>query len=256
MSKTQQAAIDDMVAGLATEQSPDWTLRQRLALGCRILGMQGHGSGLSGQFTARGPEPETMWTLPYGLGFEQVKASDYMLVDRDLKVIEGKGMPNMANRFHIHVYRVRPDVQSIVHTHPPYSSALSMIGEPLKVSHMDTTMFYEDVAFLPTWPGVPFGDEEGEIISEAIGDKNAILLAHHGQLCVGPTVEAACIMGIFFEHAARIQLAAMAAGEIKEIDPELGRIAHDWRHKPEAMNVTFRYFARTILESQSDAVLT
>ena len=159
MSKTQQAAIDDMVAGLATEQSPDWSLRQRLALGCRILGMQGHGSGLSGQFTARGPEPETMWTLPYGLGFEQVKASDYMLVDRDLKVIEGKGMPNMANRFHIHVYRVRPDVQSIVHTHPPYSSALSMIGEPLKVSHMDTTMFYEDVAFLPTWPGVPFGDE-------------------------------------------------------------------------------------------------
>ena len=103
MSKTQQAAIDDMVAGLATEQSPDWSLRQRLALGCRILGMQGHGSGLSGQFTARGPEPETMWTLPYGLGFEQVKASDYMLVDRDLKVIEGKGMPNMANRFHIHV---------------------------------------------------------------------------------------------------------------------------------------------------------
>ena len=254
MSKTQQAAIDDMVAGLATEQSPDWSLRQRLALGCRILGMQGHGSGLSGQFTARGPEPETMWTLPYGLGFEQVKASDYMLVDRDLKVIEGKGMPNMANRFHIHVYRVRPDVQSIVHTHPPYSSALSMIGEPLKVSHMDTTMFYEDVAFLPTWPGVPFGDEEGEIISEAIGDKNAILLAHHGQLCACGTVEEAAIMAMFFEKAARLQLLAMSAGTIQDLEPEHARAAHDYRLKPEPLGATFHYYARRALRADPDCL--
>ena len=248
MSKTQQQAIAEMVEILAGERMPDWSVRQRLAVGCRILAANGHGSGLAGQFTAHGEDPETMWTLPYGLGFEQATASDYLLVGPDLKVIEGRGTPNMANRFHLHVYRARPDVQSIVHTHPPQASALSMIGAPLRVAHMDTMMFYDDVQHLPHWPGVPFGDEEGEIITNALRDKHAILLAHHGLLCAGNSVEAACVMGVFFEHAARIQLAAMAAGEIREVEPDLGKVAHDWRHSPEAMNVTFRYFARTVLE--------
>ena len=255
MTESKQAAIDKMVAALAHSESPKWTFKQRLALGCRILSDLGHGSGLSGQFTTRGEHPGTMWTLPYGMGFEEVTASDYILVDADLNVIEGSGMPNMANRFHIHVYDTRPDVQALVHTHPPYSSALSMIGEPLHVSHMDTTMFYDDVAYLPKWPGVPFGDEEGEIISKAIGDKSAILLAHHGQMCAGRSIEAACVMAVFFEHAARIQLLAMAAGEIKDIEPDLGKEAHDWRHKPEAMNVSFQYFARQALKKHSAAVL-
>jgi L-fuculose-phosphate aldolase len=130
-----------------------------------------------------------------------------------------------------------------------------MIGEPLHVSHMDTAMFYNDVAFLPEWPSVPFGDEEGQIISDAIGDKNAILLAHHGQMCAAPSVEAACVMGVFFEHAARIQLLAKGAGEIKDIDARLGKEAHDWRHKPEAMATTFHYFARMALLKHRGAVL-
>lgn len=104
MAQTQEQAIEEMTAALAGEKMPDWSVRQRLAVGCRILAAHGHGSGLAGQFTARGDEPDTMWTLPYGLGFEQATASDYLLVDRDLKVIQGKGTPNMANRFHIHVY--------------------------------------------------------------------------------------------------------------------------------------------------------
>lgn len=230
------------------------SLTQTLAIACRILAANGHGSGLAGQMTARGEAPGTMWTLPYGMGFEEVTASDYLLVDNDLKVIDGKGFPNPANRFHLHVYAVRDDIQSIVHTHPLHCSALSMIGEPLKPMHMDTSMFYDDVAFLPRWPGIPFGDEEGEIISTALGDKNAILLAHHGQLCAAPTVEAACVMGVFIERAAEMQLKAMAAGEIRNIEHDLGRQAHDWRHAPEAMRTTFNYFARHALAGSEDCL--
>ena len=162
MPKSNQSAIEEMVDILADLEFPDWTLRQRLAVACRILADNGHGSGLAGQFTARGEAPGTMWTLPYGMGFEEAKASDFLLVDDALNVIEGSGAPSMANRFHLHVYQSRKDAESLVHTHPPFSSALSMIGEPLHVSHMDTAMFYDDIAHLPTWPGVPFGDEEGE----------------------------------------------------------------------------------------------
>ena len=175
-------------------EKPSWNLKQKLALSARILANQGHGSGLAGQVTARGEKPGTMWTGRFGLGLEEFRSINFLLVDEDLNVLEGEGMANPANRFHLWIYRVRADVNSIVHTHPPNVSALSMLGVPLKPSHMDTAMFYNDCAFLEHWPGPPIGDEEGELISNALGDKRAILLDHHGQLSAGKNIEEATIL--------------------------------------------------------------
>ena len=209
-------------------EKPAWSPKQKLALSARILANHGHGSGLAGQVTARGEKPGTMWTGRFGLGLEEFRASNFLLVDEDLNVLEGEGMANPANRFHLWIYRVRADVNSIVHTHPPNVSALSMLGVPLKPSHMDTAMFYNDCAFLEHWPGPPIGDEEGELISNALGDKRAILLAHHGQLSTGKNIEEATILAYNFEHAARLQLLAMAAGEIKELEHTPAQDAHDF----------------------------
>ena len=80
---------------------PAWNLRQKLALAARILAHQDHGSGLAGQVTARGKETGTMWTGRFGLGLEELRASDFLLVDEDLNVLQGEGMVNPANRFHL-----------------------------------------------------------------------------------------------------------------------------------------------------------
>jgi L-fuculose-phosphate aldolase len=175
-------------------------------------------------------------------------------VDDDLNVLEGGGMPNPSNRFHLWIYRHRAHVNCIIHTHPPYVSALSMTGEALAVAHMDHTMFHDDCAFLPDWPGVPIGDEEGEIISAALGTKRSILLANHGQLVACGTVEEAAVMAVFIERAAKLQLLARAVGPIKAIRPELAREAHDYRLKPKAVGATFHYFARKILKSQAECL--
>lgn len=246
----QRAAVD-MERHLPT---PQWNVRQKLALACRMLAREGHGSGLAGQLTARGEESGTMWTARFGLGLEEVRASDFILVDDDLRVLAGDGMPNPSNRFHLWIYRARADVNCIMHTHPPYVSALSMIGEPLQVSHMDTAMFYQDCAYLPEWPGPPIGDEEGELISSALGNKRAILLAHHGQLCACSTVEEAAVLSIFIERAARLQLLARGAGTIKELNPDAARQAHDYRLKPKPIGATFHYFARLVLRTESDCL--
>src|SRR3546814_17947066 len=89
-------------------------------------------------------------------------------------------MANPAVLFHFWVYRRRPDVNCIVHTHPPYVSALSMTGRALSISHMDATPFADDCAFLAEWPGLPIAANEGDIISTALGARRTILLAHHG----------------------------------------------------------------------------
>jgi L-fuculose-phosphate aldolase len=226
---------------------PEWSIRQKLALACRMLAADGHDSGLAGQLSARADRPGTYYMLRFGLGLEEATPDNLLLVDDDLKILDGDGMPNPSNRFHLWIYRAKPRVRSIMHTHPPYVSALSMIGVPLAVAHMDTSLFHDDCAWLPEWPGTPIGDEEGRIISEAIGDKRAILLAHHGQLAACKTVEEAAVLSIFIERAARLQLLAMSAGTIQAIDPQLAREAHDYRLKERAIAATFYYYARRVL---------
>ena len=157
--------------------------------------------------------------LSFGLGFDEARASNLVLVDDDLQLLEGDGMVNPSNRFHLWIYRHRPNVNAIVHTHPPYCSALSVAGQPLIAAHMDTAMFYDDCAYLAEWPGPPIGDEEGQIIHEALGDKRAILLAHHGQLVATSTIEEAAVLAVFIERAARMQVLAQSIGTIKPIDP-------------------------------------
>ena len=235
-------------------QVPDWSVRQKLALACRILAMEGHDSGLAGQLTARGPRPNTYYMLRFGLGLDEIAAGNLLLVDDDLNVLEGEGMPNPSNRFHLWIYRARPVIGSIMHTHPPHVSALSMIGVPLAVSHMDTTLFFEDCAWLREWPGTPIGDEEGRIISEALGDKKAILLAHHGQLTATASVEHALVLAMFVERAAKLQLMAMSAGTILPVDRALAKEAHDYRHKPKAIAATFAYYGRRAIRNDASVL--
>ncbi|HOW95370.1 MAG TPA: aldolase, partial [Mycolicibacterium fallax] len=211
-------------------------------------------SGLAGQITARAERPGTYHTQQLGLGFDEITEDNLLLVDEDLNVLEGTGMANPANRFHSWIYRARPDVNCIVHTHPFHVAALSMLEVPLIVSHMDVTPLYDDCAFLADWPGVPVGNEEGEIITAALGDKKAILLAHHGHVIAGASVEEACSLAILIERAAKLQLAAMAAGTVAELPPALAREAHDWTLTPKRSQANFAYYARRALARHPDAL--
>ena len=211
--------------------------------------------GLAGQITCRADKAGTYFTQRLGLGFDEISAQNLLVVDEDLNVLEGTGMANPANRFHSWLYRARPDVNCIIHTHPMHIAALSMLEVPLVISHMDLCPLYDEVAFLSKWPGVPVGNEEGEIISAAIGDKKAILLTHHGQLIAGASIEEACVLAILIERAAKMQLLAMAAGDIKELPEGLAREARDWISRPKRHSAAFDYYSRRILGKHNNCLL-
>lgn len=260
MTHKSQPSKADYLSRISAEMekhlsAAQWTLKQKLALACRMLANDGHASGLAGQITARTEEPGTFWTIRLGLGFDEITAGNLIRCDEDLEPMDGDGMPNPATRFHMWVYRSRPDVNCIVHTHPPHCSALSMLGEEIVVAHMDTTPLHDEVAFLPEWPGVPVADEEGRLISEALGrSKKAILLAHHGQLVACDGVERAAVLALTMERAARIQLMARSVGEIKRIDPALAKEAHDYRHQPKHIAASFSYYARQVLKLAPEGI--
>lgn len=247
-----EATFERRAGGVAA--MPAWSDRQKLALTCRVLAADGHESGVAGQITCRAEQPGSFWTLKFGLGFDEATSSDFIRVGQDLETLEGEGTPNPATRFHLWVYKSRPDLNCIVHTHPPAVSALSMIGEPLAVAHMDATLFHDDCAWLESWPGLPIADDEGHIISAALGDKHAILLAHHGQLSAGKTIQQAAVLGLMFERVARTQLAARAIGNIRPIDAASAKESHDFLHKPLIMDTTFAYYARRVLKLSPETV--
>lgn len=230
-----------------------WSQREKVALACRILFAAGHGSGLSGQISAREGDGQFI-TQRMGLGFDEISASNLLTVNHELAVIDGSGIANPANRFHGWIYRARPDVNCIIHTHPIYTSSLSMLEVPLVITHMDSCALHDEVSFFPRWPGVPVGDSEGAIISEALGDKRALLLGHHGLITATSSVEESCVLALQFERTARMQLIAMAAGELAKIDPVLAAEAHDWLLRPARINWTFAYYARRVLAQDDTCV--
>ena len=232
------------------------TVREQMAIGCRYLAREGHCETLAGQITVRleggRNEGGQLATTPLGTAFDELRPADVLLVDQDLKTLEGDGMANPATRFHLWVYRARADVNCIVHTHPPAVSALSMIGQPLIVAHMDQTPFHDDCAFLAKWPGLPIADDEGEIIAGALGAKRSILLAHHGLLTAGRDVAEAIYLAVMFEQAAKRQLMAAAAGTIVPVDAALARESHDFLLQPSIVGASFAMYARRLLRSDGD----
>jgi len=239
----KQDFIDRVSREMAADfAAADLPARDALAGACRILAREGHESGLAGQVTARADRPGAWWTLQFGYGFEEATSERMVLVDEDLQPLAG-GRPNPGVRFHIWIYRKRPDVMAIVHTHAPYASALAATGERLHTIHMDSAMLH-GCAHLAEWPGVPVADDEGRIISGALGEAKCILLANHGLLTAGASVEEATYLAVFFERAARMQLRAMAAGGFKEVKRELAEEARAFLLQPSIVRATFAYWLR------------
>lgn len=230
-----------------------WDSRQKIALACRMLAHEGHSETLAGQITVREPDG-TFLTTAMAYGFDEAARSNVIRIDEDMNVIEGRGMANPAIRFHLWVYRRRPDVNCIVHTHPPYVNALSMTGRPLVVAHMDATPFHDDCAFLREWPGLPIGDSEGEVISAALGSKRTILLANHGFLAATSSLEESAYLSVLIERAARGQILAESVGEIKSVDAERAKESHDFLLLPSIVKASFALFARRVIRREVDVL--
>jgi L-fuculose-phosphate aldolase len=219
--------------------------KQILVNSCHILATQGHACGLAGQVSARADRPDHLWTLALGIGLEESTLDQVLLVNEALASVNGEGIPNPGIRFHQWIYKRYPLVQAIVHTHAPALNALSMLGIPMPVAHMDAAMFYEDCGYLAHWPGVPTGDDEGALISAALNGKRCAFLANHGIVCTGASLQEATYLKVFAELNARMCLDAIAAGKLQAIEPAAAQQAHDFLLQDSIVNSTFNYWSRS-----------
>ncbi len=216
---------DRTPAALPTFHSPEEERRhrkQRLAAAFRLFGRFGFDEGVAGHITARDPErTDHFWLNPFGMSFKQIRVRDLILVDHEGEVVEGTWPVNRA-AFVIHgaVHAARPDVVAAAHSHSTYGKSFSALRKPLDPLTQDACSFYGDHAVFDDYTGVVVDVEEGKRIAHALGDNKAAILANHGLLTVGHTVDEAAWWFITMERSCQAQLLAEAAGTPVLIDPD------------------------------------
>ena len=195
--------------------------KQRLAAGFRLFSKMGFDEGVAGHITARDPEfPETFWVNPFGVHFSQVNVSNLIRCDHEGRVVEGRHPVNTA-AFVIHsrVHGARPDVIGAAHSHSTYGRAFSTLGVPLEPLTQDACAFYGDHAVYDDFGGVVVELDEGTRIAQALGPHKAAILANHGLITVGKTVDEAIWWFITMERSCQVQLIAEAGAARRGIAP-------------------------------------
>lgn len=225
-----------------------WSLDEKVAISCRVLAMEGHCNDLSGQISAKKSNGGYL-TQSLGVGFDEVSVSNLLVVNRDLEVLLGDGIPNPANRFHSWVYEKRSDVGCIIHMHSKFASIMAMLNADVQVAHMDTSCLFGKIRYLRSWPGIPVGNDEGEIITNALGDGKVLLLANHGYVVVGECIEEALIYALRFELACELSYRAKLVGEVSDICSGLAEEARVWTTTPKRLEAHFAYQARKVLRA-------
>lgn len=214
------------------ERSPDEERlhrKRRLAAAFRIFGRLGFNEGVAGHITARDPERlDHFWVNPFGMSFRQIRVQDLILVNHNGDVVEGNWPVNTAAfAIHSQVHAARPDVIAAAHSHSVYGKAFSSLHRKLRPLTQDACIFYEDHGLYDDYGGVADDIEEGKRIAHAVGDTKAAILANHGLITVGHSVDEALFWFVTMERTCEAELAAMAAGDPKPIPDEVAKATYD-----------------------------
>ena len=184
----------------------------------------------SGNVSARDPESGYVVIKPSGLKYEEMEPGHMVVVTLDGELVEGDLKPSSDTASHLYIYRQRPDVNGIVHTHSAYATAFAALGRPIPVYL--TAIADEFGGPIPCGDFALIGGEEiGRVVVEAIGHSPAVLLKNHGVFTIGPSPEAALKAAVMVEDNARTVWLALQIGKPDEISPEdVAKLHHRYTH--------------------------
>lgn len=164
-----------------------------------------------GNLSARDPDTGLVAIKASGIRYESLRPEHIVLVDLEGRVVEGAYTPSSDTASHLYIYRHRPDVGGIVHTHSPYATAFAAVNRP--IPPVLTAIGDEFGGPIPVGGFALIGDEAiGEVVVASIGSSPAVLLRNHGVFTIGPTPEAALKAAVMTEENAKTVWLALQIG--------------------------------------------
>ena len=188
-------------------------LREEVTRIAHQMSTSGLVSTTSGNVSARSPDGGILIT-PSGLPYEDLDSEDIVLVSLEGEVLEGLLKPSSELPMHTGIYRSKPHIHGVVHTHAPYATTLACLGLEIPPVHYLLAAISEE-GYVPVAPYATYGTELlATYASEALSDTHSVcLLQNHGTIAVGETVGEAYSFTEILEEMAAIYYRTKLAGE-------------------------------------------
>jgi L-ribulose-5-phosphate 4-epimerase len=173
-----------------------------------------HSGNASGIDRARG----LVAIKPSGMDYDKMRPSDMVVTDLEGKPIDSKWKPSVDLPHHLYLYKNRPDIGGVIHTHSNYATSFALLGRSIPAY---LTAIADE--FGGEIPCVPYIDNQGDNIGQAIlqhiGSSPAVLLANHGAFAVGKTPRDALKAAVMLEDVAHTCHLALLKGDPKPLPP-------------------------------------
>jgi L-fuculose-phosphate aldolase len=168
-------------------------------------------SGTGGNLSIYNRREGLIAISPSGMDYDEMKPADIPVVDGNGLTVDGNRKPSSELGFHLALYRTRLDVHAVVHTHSVYATTMACLNWEIPAVHYLVAYSGHKV---PLAPYATFGtDELAANVAGAIGAHNAVLLANHGLVTVGPNLATAFTVAEEIELVARIYYQAKGIGQ-------------------------------------------
>ncbi|MGQ0456871.1 MAG: class II aldolase/adducin family protein [Hyphomicrobium sp.] len=197
-------------------------LRKAVVATAQDMSRRGLSPGKSGNVSAR--FSDGMLITPTAKSYETLEAGDIVFVDGDGVVAKNVGAPSTEWRFHLAAYRARPDRHALVHAHSMHATALACARKPIPAFHyMVAVAGGKDI---PCAPYATFGtDQLARFVAASVANRDACLMANHGQIALGETLERALALACEVETLAMQYATALQIGPVYVLpDDEMARM--------------------------------
>jgi L-fuculose-phosphate aldolase len=203
-SAAPQAAQSDPTAS-------EVALRAAVLATARTMSARGLSPGRSGNVSAR--FADGMLITPSGLPYDETTVADIVQVDGLGRVANGQRKPSSEWQFHLAAYRARPDRHAVLHSHSMHATVLACAHKPIPAFHyMVAVAGGSDV---PLVPYATFGtDELAAHVAHGLTNRDACLMANHGQIAIGATLSAALELASEIETLAEQYIKVLALGAV------------------------------------------
>jgi L-fuculose-phosphate aldolase len=199
---------------------PELTPQAEVALLARTLFQEGYDDHLSGHITYRQPD-DTLLVNPFGLTWDEVRASDVMRIDLDGKVLEGEWTVTPAITLHLELHKARHDIAVAVHNHSRWGTIWADLRRIPPVYDQTSAMVPGEVALHDDFQGSVDGVENARGCVDALADARMALLANHGVLVVGTDVAQAHHRSVVLEWRCRQAWHVEAIGNGVPVDDDV-----------------------------------
>src|SRR6516225_1663502 len=222
--------------------------KQQLIVAGKVLVAEGQDDFTRGHISLRLPDdPNLFFMKAHSIGLDEITMQNILTIDLEGNVVTGTARRHSEVYIHSEIFKARPDVNCIIHTHPTYSIALSATGRGLKCYSQPGALFYQALGTYDDTINLIRTHAMGAGVARALGDGRAVLLKNHGVVVTGATIAEAVIGTIMLENGAMVQLLVEAAGDPA---PEFSRADIEKLKadisQPEQFTINFDYLVRRI----------